>query len=131
MSTRPKEVDQSGWTALPGERKAQPEQPERKKRRTEDEPPRVRTEAELATHEFIRQHNEARRGESLMDAHARAYGRGEAASASAAEQAVRRGFDRERDVVGRRVDAAGRRRMLEDAARLGGRFSHGSRGDFL
>ncbi|KAI9328769.1 hypothetical protein DFJ73DRAFT_800515 [Zopfochytrium polystomum] len=130
-NAKPTEVDQSGWTALPGDKqqraaagagagkgKAPAPAPE----------PRQLTADEVATHEYIRLHTAASRGVSLMEAHAQEYVQGRRFED---EDVSRRPFDRDRDVVSKRMDGKARQDLVDGAKKLDSRFSHGSKSNFL
>ncbi|KAJ3328482.1 hypothetical protein HDU76_009882 [Blyttiomyces sp. JEL0837] len=116
-TTKPGEVDQSGWTALPGERV---KNDDNKKRRTEvDHPPAV---ADLETLELVKSHNEKSRPKSLMEIHSKEYiDKGKYDE----DNVANRRFDRDKDLTSRRVDAKSRQNMIQEAKNLDGRFSHG------
>ncbi|KAI8823055.1 uncharacterized protein EV422DRAFT_494273 [Fimicolochytrium jonesii] len=118
------DVDQSGWTETPQDRAKG--SAEKRKRRPDDEP-RLPTQEELETQEFIKKHNEKHRGASLMNSHSTAYLK---ASKFEEEDVSKRKFDREVDMkVGgaRKMDSKTRASMVDEARKLDTKFSHGNK----
>ncbi|KAJ3294020.1 hypothetical protein HK104_004011 [Borealophlyctis nickersoniae] len=115
------EVDQSGWTETPTDRKRAGE----KRKKREDDGPRPPTQEEILTQEYIRKHNEKHRPASLMDTHVVNYVSDPAKAQS--DDASKRGFDRDRDLSARRADPKARQDMLQRAKELDGKFLHGAK----
>ncbi|KAJ3416916.1 hypothetical protein HDV05_007974 [Chytridiales sp. JEL 0842] len=119
-------IDSSGWTALPGERRKAAE--EAKKRKLEADAPRPLTPDELAVQKMVEEHNQRTRPKSLMDMHMTDYA---VHRKFEDEDVSKRGFDREKDISGRRIDAKQRKNILEEAGKLDSKFSRGSSKNFL
>ncbi|KAI8849748.1 hypothetical protein BC829DRAFT_391085 [Chytridium lagenaria] len=120
-------VDQSEWTALPGDRKEKPKDETNKRKRMEMEH-RQLTQEEITTQNFVQKHNEAIRPKSLMDMHTNEYVK---AKKFEEEDVSKRRFDRDKDLGARRIDSSSRQKLMEQAGQLDSKFSHGSKKTFL
>ncbi|KAJ3215640.1 hypothetical protein HDU67_000174 [Dinochytrium kinnereticum] len=133
-------IDQSDWTALPGERREKTKdeavewqntisvliKAQGKRKRVEVER-RELTEEEIVTEQFVRKHNESLRPKSLMAMHSDQYIKEQKYEE---DDASKRRFDRDRDLGSRRIDSSSRKKLLEQAGELDSKFSHG-RKNFL
>nr|KAJ3421527.1 hypothetical protein HK105_003208 [Polyrhizophydium stewartii] len=136
-TTKPKTVDSSMWTESPEERAKRilagdDKSRKRKAGRDADDDDggaaerRVRapTREERQTAELVARYNAVHRAKPLVDDHIVEYVE---SGRLAADDAAQRPFDRERDVVSRRVDGRARQRLLDDAQRLDDKFTRGKR----
>ncbi|KAJ3167853.1 hypothetical protein HDU88_001800 [Geranomyces variabilis] len=116
------DVDQSGWTETPEEKAKKSGE---KRKRAKDDGPRIPTQEELQTAEFIRKHNETHRGGALMDKHMKTALKERKFDA---EDVSKRPFDRDRDMGGsRKIDTKSRQQMVEQARKLDSKFGHGNK----
>ncbi|KAI8929267.1 hypothetical protein BC831DRAFT_444544 [Entophlyctis helioformis] len=125
-TTREKEVDTTVWTETPEERgkrilegKDGKKDTVKRKKVLGDED-RLLTKEEQETAAFVASYNAAKRPQSLMQSFAQDYllsGRFED------DDATKRGFDRDKDLVSRRVDAKARDKLLNEAKGLDSKFS--------
>ncbi|KAJ1547970.1 hypothetical protein HK096_008168 [Nowakowskiella sp. JEL0078] len=114
--------DTSDWTDSPEERAAKILGKESKRKRKDDEVHEMTPkEKELA--KYVEKYNKTSRPKSLMETHLSQTG-GKPRD-STTDDPSSRPFDRDKDLVQRRIDPKERRKLLEDAKGLGGKFSHG------
>ncbi|RUS12611.1 hypothetical protein BC937DRAFT_87423 [Endogone sp. FLAS-F59071] len=128
----PSKVDSSGWTETPADRKKRLREGKatgkRKQEAEEDEPIKY-SKADLETKERVERHNATHRAQPLVDMHKTTYVKSRAWEK---EDVSKRGFDRERDVVGsRRMNGKKKQEIVEKSKELGTRFGHGRSGTFL
>ncbi|KAJ3108999.1 hypothetical protein HDU96_007357 [Phlyctochytrium bullatum] len=97
------------------------------KRRKVLEEPKVISEEDKLKEDLVRRHNEAMRPKSLMDMHSEQFTRSKKYEE---DDISKRRFDRDKDLVSRRIDSSSKQRMLEQAGQLDSKFSHG-RKNFL
>ncbi|KAH6570756.1 hypothetical protein BASA62_004171 [Batrachochytrium salamandrivorans] len=117
-------VDQTLWTESPGERAKRILGSKDKKQKSAipDDPPRIPSVEEQETSEFIARHNAVHRPKSLLQDFTLDYVK---SSKFDDDDASKRMFDRDKDVVSRRIDAKSRKRLLDDAQKLDSKFSSG------
>ncbi|KAJ3148633.1 hypothetical protein HDU86_007388 [Geranomyces michiganensis] len=117
-----KDVDQSGWTETPDQKAKSSGE---KRKRPMDDGPRIPTQEELQTAEYIRNHNKEHRGGALMDKHMKTALKERKFDA---EDVSKRPFDRDRDMGGsRKIDTKSRQQMIEQARKLDTKFGHGNK----
>jgi len=139
--TEDKVKDQTLWTETPAERQQRlADEVSGKRKRAEasaggpqiveeslEDRKRRRRDKEIA--EKVQEYNKQKRGETLLDMHAKS-----AASSTDREDAAPAAiWDRDRDMAvgGRLMDDRSRSKLINDAKGLGSRFGRGASGGFL
>ncbi|RUP45276.1 hypothetical protein BC936DRAFT_148378 [Jimgerdemannia flammicorona] len=128
----PAKIDSSGWTETPADREKrlrEGKSSQKRKQEVDDEEPIKYSKADLETRERVERHNAEHRAKSLVDMHKSSYIKSRVWEQ---EDASKRGFDRERDVVGsRRMDGKKKKEIIDNSRELGTKFGHGRGGSFL
>ncbi|CAB4378167.1 unnamed protein product [Rhizophagus irregularis] len=130
----PSNSDNSLWTETPAEReerlkKQATSNQKRKHAKDEDDEPIKYTRIDLETAEKVKEYNELYRPKSLLETHSENYVKSRKWQD---DDASKRSFDREKDVLGtRRMDSRKRKEFLDNAKGLGSKFGHGKHGSFL
>lgn len=118
-------VDRSGWTDTPADKErkaleAQRNAGQRKKPKADDDEPQL-TQRDIEQARIAAQFNKSR-GESLLDSYTKDYA---GSKSMDKDDASKRGFDRDKDLVGRRVDPKMREKMIEQSRELDSKFGRG------
>ncbi|RIA85275.1 hypothetical protein C1645_741698 [Glomus cerebriforme] len=129
-----RDSDNSLWTETPAEReerlkKQMSSNQKRKHIKDEDDEPTKYSRIDLETAEKVKEYNEFYRSKSLLETHSESYVKSRKWQD---EDASKRPFDREKDVLGtRRMDSRKRKEFLDNAKGLSSKFGHGKHGSFL
>ncbi|CAG8650384.1 1452_t:CDS:2 [Funneliformis mosseae] len=131
----PNDNDNSLWTETPAEReerlKKQASSTQKRKlvKDNEDDEPIKYSRVDLETSEKVNEYNALYRSKTLVETHAESYVKSRKWKE---DDASKRPFDREKDVLGtRRMDLRKRQEFLDNAKGLSSKFGHGKHGSFL
>ncbi|CAI2184326.1 13709_t:CDS:2 [Funneliformis geosporum] len=131
-AVNPNDNDNSLWTETPAEReerlKKQATSTQKRKhvKDNEDDEPIKYSRVDLETSEKINEYNSIYRSKTLLETHAESYVKSRKWKE---DDASKRPFDREKDVLGtRRMDLRKRQEFLDNAKGLSSKFGHGKHG---
>ncbi|KAL5035367.1 hypothetical protein BDV3_005308 [Batrachochytrium dendrobatidis] len=125
-TVKEKTVDQTLWIESPKDREKRIISGKDKKRKQDDQDdkPHIMSREEKETADFITQHNAMHRPKTLMQDFTIDYVK---SGKFEEDDASKRSFDRDKDIASRRIDAKGRKRLLDDAQKLDSKFASGKK----